>query len=476
MNFQKRFIRESFASGRRVSVLSIPRGNGKSTLCGHILARCLTPRDPLHESGKEYLLVAGSLLQARHVFNAILDMLEDIDDYRILQSTAQLKITHKATRTRLQALSSNAKTAMGIGLQNPVVVADEPGSWETGKGYLMYQALTTSIGKPDSVTRLIFIGTLAPSMRGWWVDLVNSETTDKRFVMKYQGNLESWESKKQLTKELRRVNPLMWKFKESRQQLLAERDDAFKYPSQKATFNSYRLNIPSQELSETLLSPEDWRAVVSRTPRDPAGIPVVGVDLGGARAWSAAVAIFENGFIEAVALTGGIPSIDKQEARDRIERGTYQSLVDKGLLLVDDGRKVPRLKQLVEHITNWNPSIVVCDRFRQAQMEDEAPNLKFLFRRQMWDESTDDINSLRKLAADGPLNIGDSSDLIMESMSVSTVKLDDKGNSRITKEGKFNHARDDVAVAFTLAAGEFERRRRAPKKAKSFFLKSNASF
>ena len=459
-----------------MAVLSLPRGNGKSTLCGYILARCMTPGDPLFESGKEYLLVAGSLLQARHVFNALVEMLENIKDYRILQSTAALKITHKSTRTRLQALSSNAKTAMGIGLSNPVVVADEPGSWETGKGYLMHQALTTSIGKPGSITRIIYIGTMAPAQRGWWVDLVNSQTTSKRYVMKYAGSLESWEDKQELKKELKRCNPLMFEFEESRQQLLSEMRDAFKYPSQKATFLSYRLNIPSQELTETLLSPEDWHAVVKRPPLGPEGTPVVGVDLGGSRAWSAAVAIYENGFIEAVALTAGVPSIEKQEERDRIERGTYKGLADKCLLLVDSGRKVPRLNKLVDWITKLNPSVVVCDRFRQSQMSDAAPNLNFVYRTQMWSESTDDINCLRKLAADGPLNISESADLITESMAVTSVKVDDKGNARITKENKFNQQRDDVSVALTLAAGEFERRRRAPRKPQTFFLKANASF
>ena len=71
--FQKRFIREAFRPGIDTSALSIPSGNGKSALASHLLERCLTPGDSMHESGAEYLLGAGSnrtgetLLPSHHV-------------------------------------------------------------------------------------------------------------------------------------------------------------------------------------------------------------------------------------------------------------------------------------------------------------------------------------------------------------------------------------------------------------------------
>ena len=69
--FQKRFLKGAFGRGVRRAALSLPRGNGKSHLAAYILRRCLTPGDALHVAGAEYLLLSGSLEQARQVFNPL---------------------------------------------------------------------------------------------------------------------------------------------------------------------------------------------------------------------------------------------------------------------------------------------------------------------------------------------------------------------------------------------------------------------
>ena len=107
--FQKRFIKRAFADGIDTAALSIPRGNGKSFLAGHILARCLSPGDPMHESGKEYLLLAASLEQARITYGFIREALEATKEYRWLDSSTRVGVTHKKSNTRLRVLSSKAK-------------------------------------------------------------------------------------------------------------------------------------------------------------------------------------------------------------------------------------------------------------------------------------------------------------------------------------------------------------------------------
>ena len=161
--FQKRFIRGALAPGIDVAALSVPRGNGKSWLAAHILQRCLTPGDELFVKGSEYLLCAGSIEQARLCFRFIRAELEPTGQYRFLDSSTRIGIAHKASNTRLRILSSNGKTAMGI-VGCPLLVADEPGSWEVNGGTLMYDAIVTALGKPNSPMRTVFIGTLAPSM------------------------------------------------------------------------------------------------------------------------------------------------------------------------------------------------------------------------------------------------------------------------------------------------------------------------
>ena len=165
--FQKQFIRGALAPGIDVAALSIPRGNGKSWLAAHLLRRCLTPGDDLHVPGSEYLLCAASIEQARLCYRFIRVELEPKGGYSFIDSATRIGITHWASNTRLRVLSSNGKTAMGI-VNCPLWVADEPGSWETNGDTLMYDAIVTALGKPNSPMEMVFIGTLAPSMSGCW--------------------------------------------------------------------------------------------------------------------------------------------------------------------------------------------------------------------------------------------------------------------------------------------------------------------
>ena len=201
--FQRQFVRRALAPGVDVAALSIPRGNGKSWLAAHLLERCLTPGDELHIAGSEYLLCAASIEQARLVYRFIRAELEETGEYSFIDSTTRIGITHKASNTRLRVLSSNGKTAMGI-VNCPLLVADEPGSWETNGGTLMYDAITTALGKPNSPMRTVFIGTLAPAMSGWWHDLIADGSVDTTYVQRLQGKVEAWDT----WAEIRRCNPL----------------------------------------------------------------------------------------------------------------------------------------------------------------------------------------------------------------------------------------------------------------------------
>ena len=127
--FQLRFLTAALAPKIDTAALSIPRGDGKTWLAAHVLARCLTPGDPLHVPGAEYLLVSGSVEQARLCFRFMRAELEPTGAYRWLDSLSRIAVTHRATNTRLRVMSSNGKTAMGI-VGCPLLVADEPGSWD----------------------------------------------------------------------------------------------------------------------------------------------------------------------------------------------------------------------------------------------------------------------------------------------------------------------------------------------------------
>ena len=142
----------------------------------------------------------------------------------------------------------------------------------------------------------------------------------------------------------------MARFAESRKVLLDERDAARKDSRLRARFMSYRLNIPTGDESDTLLTVDDWERTLSRDVAERMGRPIVGIDLGGGRAWSAAVAVWQTGRIEAVAVCPGIPDIEAQEKRDRVPSGTYQWLLDSGRLFMADGKRVPEVGSVVRAV------------------------------------------------------------------------------------------------------------------------------
>ena len=452
--FQRRFVASALAPGVDTAALSIPRGNGKSWLAAHLLTRCLTPGDDLHVPGAEYLLCAGSIEQARLCFRFTRSDLEPTGEYRFLDSATRIGITHKASNTRLRVLSSNGRTAMGI-VGCPLLVADEPGSWEVVGGELMHDAIQTAQGKPGSALRVVYIGTLAPSRAGWWHDLIRAGSTGSTHVTALQGDPDKWDR----WPEIRRVNPLTAISAAFRRKLIEERDAARRDSRLRARFLSYRLNVPTGDESQMLLAVSDWQRVEARPVPERVGRPIVGVDLGGGRAWSAAVAIWRNGRIEAVAVAPGVPEIDAQERRDRVPRRTYGALVDSGALTVAAGKRVPPVSALVERVLTWCPEAIICDRFRLGELQDAtAGRVRVVPRVARWSSAAEDIRALRRLALDGPLAVvPECRTLLRASLSAATVKTDDQGSVRLVKRGTNNTARDDVAAALVLAAGAVSR-------------------
>ena len=457
--FQKEFLRRALARDVDIAAMSGPRGSGKSFLAAHIITRALTPGDSLFQPGKEVVQCAGSIEQARMVYGFVRQALESTGKYRFIDSTTRLGITHRESNTKLRIISSNGKTAMGL-VNVSLAVADEPGSWETGGGLLMWDALTGALGKPGSPMKIIVIGTLAPAARGaghWWWDLIHDGTNRSTYVMALQGDAATWDK----WSTIRKANPLTAISPDQRRKLLEERDAARRDSRLKARFLSYRLNIPSADESDVLLTVDDWKGVEARATPERVGRPVVAVDLGGGRAWSAAVAVYMNGRTEAIAVAPGIPSLAEQEKRDRVPAGTYEKLYDMGQLDVAEGLRVQPPAQLWEGIRErWGrPLVVVCDRFRLPELQDAiGGGVRIEPRVTRWSDASFDIRALRKMAKDGPLSVdAESRLLIATSLSRAEVKNDDAGSVRMVKHGNNNTARDDVAAALILAAGAVER-------------------
>ena len=166
------------------------------------------------------------------------------------------------------------------------------------------------------------------------------------------------------------------------------------------------------------------------------------------------MAVWVTGRVECLALAPGIPDLDAQEKRDRAHRGLYQKLFDHGLPVQPPGQLWDAV------LSEWGcPVLVICDRFRLAELEDAVGAMAPIEPRvSRWSDAAFDIRALRKLVKDGPLVVAEESRLLMAaSLSVAHVKNDDQGSFRLVKKDTANTARDDVAAALVLASGAFMR-------------------
>ncbi len=272
--FQREFERAVENPAFNTVALSGPRGLGKTFLAGRILSRCLTPGDRLHEPGKEYILGAASIEQARMAFAFVRATLEPLGGYRFIDSATRLGITHAPTNTKLRVISSNAKTSFGL-VNVPIVVLDEPGGLEIVGGQMLADALFSAQGKVGSPLKLVLIGTLGPMATGpghWWWDLVHAGTKGRTHVQLFQGDRKNWDN----WNTIRRANPLLNLDANARATLHEERDAARSDGRLKARFVTYRLNIPEGDESEVLLTVDDFETMRERPQVERDGAAIVG--------------------------------------------------------------------------------------------------------------------------------------------------------------------------------------------------------
>ena len=438
--------------------MSCPRGSAKTWIAGQIACGSVETWEPVvSERRFEVLGVSGSFEQARVLLQFVREALADFEnDYRFLDSGQRLACTHKATLTKLRILSSSGKRAMGLA-NFSTIFADEPGSWEASGGNLMYDALRQSLGKRPG-QRLVLIGTRAPAEPGtWWPGLLDGGSGPGTHVSVLSAPTDmAWD--KWSTVEA--VNPLVAHNPSLEATIRREQEDARRNPTLRPAFEAFRLNREVNVYSDSLVTVGAWKGVEGRPVPPRRGRPIVGLDLGSERSWSAAWAVYRNGRSECYAIAPGIPDLDERERRDAMPKGLYRRLQKDGVLLVDEGLRVSRPATLINHLVRIGiiPEVVYCDRFLLGSLKDVVRGRwPVVPRATRWSEATEDVAGFRKLVHDGPLSIVvECRALARVSLGQAVVKSDDQGSVRIHKK-RYGRSRDDVAIAGVLAAGALVR-------------------
>ena len=447
---QRRFLADVMRPNVSIGALCTPRSVGKTTLLGRLAGLSLVPGSPMFREGLETVMVAGSMRQCRHLFRASKAVLGDLDRFKVRDNNQEISLEPKVNPlgVKLSIYPSSGKRALGLGAGEGLFIADEPASWETRSGALLWSALETSLGKlPDQ--KLIVCGTLSPAAVGsWWPELVKRGSHGRTVVHALTAPPDTpWD-------DLRlayRLNPLTRKNTALREVIRDERDKARSDPALRPQYEAFRLNRLVDQHDELLLTIEEWdRACVRPVPpRDDSPV-VIGIDVGMNRSWSAAWITWRSGRQEALAVVPGIPNLDEQARRDGLPRGLLAELVDAGSVVVDEGKRVASVRRLLDALP---PDLMVekyiADRFLEADLLDEVDGSVEIVVLQ-WSSASRCIAGFRRAVLDGPFSPAPESRRLMElGLAHATVDRDTSGNCRLLKVNA--RKRDDVAQAGILA-------------------------
>ena len=459
--FQKAFVAALTRKEKAPDILglSCPRGNGKSWLCGRLIARSLTPGDVLHEDAVENILVSSSRAQAKIVLEFARESLGDTPGFR----WSDTGVIHKASRARVRIISSDSRRALGLGAHVRLIICDEPAAWAPTAGKRLWDAMATSLGKRQ--TQIVAVGTLAPApLTGpgaWWPDFIKQGSGDGRHVSLLQADPEKWRDFDEVLRcnPVAAVNPYLRKTLEREYRAALESERAAR------PFKQMRLNVPGDPVdTQPLVTTAEFARVVARPVPPCEGKPIIGVDLGGNRSWSAAAAIWPNGRIEVWALAPGIPHLSEQEREDQVTDGSYAELVSSGGLSVDAGRAVPAVDGLLSRIWAWQPAALVSDPYRSAELHQVVGSrARIIERLRSGGEATSNVQALRSLLLDSGAGVTlESRALLAAAFSQTNLVIDSAGLTKVRKRDQ-RRSRDDAAAALLLAAGE-QARRPAPVK------------
>ena len=356
--YQRRFVTGAFRKGVERAGLSLARGGGKSGLASALALDSIRPQGALHVAGGETIVLASSFQQARIIFESCLRSLEllgEVDEFRVRDQQNLADIQHRRTGARLRVAGSDNRRAHGW--RYNLAIGDEPAQWGP-RGELLAGAVRTGLGKREGA-RALFIGTRPASDSHFFARLLE-EDDPSVFAQVHAADPEldpfrvsTW----------RAANPGL-KFGMPRiETLTAEARLARRDPAELATFRALRLNQGVSEVeSQQLIDALTWRGVeVDELPARE-GPVAFGADLGGTAAFSAVAAFWpRTGRLEGMVACGHVPALSERALADGVA-GVYETMRDRGELLLLGGRVVPIGAFLAEAVNRYGkPQAIAAD-------------------------------------------------------------------------------------------------------------------
>ena len=240
---------------------------------------------------------------------------------------------------------------------------------------------------------------------------------------------------------------------------------AKKSPSVMASYRALHLNLGVLDVDRPhLIDPESWLQVEVKTKHLPpaTGPCVWGFDLGSTAAMSALAAFHpRTGRLQVMAAFPNEPSLADRGLQDSVG-DLYQRMVAEGHLVQLGARTIPIAALLDEAVARFGmPTVIVADRFREAELRDALDRAKFprcrlVFRGNGFRDGGEDVRAFRRAVAEKKV-IPEFSLLLRASMRECIVKSDPSANFKIAKgseAGRRKQSRDDTASATVIAVAE----------------------
>ena len=460
LSWQARFLKMVCDNKPRISLLSIPRGNGKSTFIGAIAAAILD--GPLSVPNVENIVVSNTMDNAGAIFDSCKMMLGIAPDgkhpfFRVRHANNYQEIENKVNGTVLKVTAASASAIMGAGFQ--YALCDEVAFWPRGEA--AFNVIKTSQGKIED-SQIVCLGTrpLTADTGHFYNKLLNDGEYSK-LIFGYTGPAP-------LTmKAIRAANPSFAHFPPLQKTLKAELKEAKRDADAAASFRAFRLNDGSMydlsKVEDGLIELETWKAVNEVSPAEMPGAHgpfVAGLDLGGAMSWTAAALYWPStGLLLTRAWMPSYPTIETRARREHIELPLYRKIITDGDLIVSGNRTVKPETPL-----NWifkaygNPAAIVTDRYREAEMREalEASDCAApLFVRGTGYQSADeDTRAFQTYALEGRIKAPVSA-LLRLALGDTQLSRDASGAQKITKARRY--AKNDPVAAAVLAVSHAKR-------------------
>ena len=467
LTYERKFIKNALQPDVSSAVLSVARGNGKSTVAGALGAAAV--KGPLMQPNAQVVVVAATFRQACITHGHICHFLKPWVDknkprYRVWSSANHAEVKDKETGAAVICVGNTPRHLSGLAPH--LVLADELASWNLNDIAKSLAILDTSLGKLEN-SKILYLGTRASTPEHPFESLINGGAD---YVQVYSAGESDPPFQRRTWKK---SNPGLDHFPDLEKKMRKEAERAKKDKGELAKFRAYRLNQGVSEVTERyLLEAGTWERIevdfIDKTPPY-----ILGLDLGSSVSMSAAAAYFtKSGYLDGIGQFPVKPGLSERGLADGVGNA-YNKFYESGDLLIA-GELVCDIGALIKECQKrWGtPECILTDSWKLDELKQRLgeigyPNVPVVQRRQGFHTQSKDVRAFQIACLDGRVKPRKSL-MLRSAMATARVAVDSAGNQKIEK--KSMRMRDDLAVALVMAVGQGEQTRQTTTEQPAFHI------